>query len=502
MNIQQAKEEIARTFSAYMRKRADGTDAIPKEKQRPLLLVGPPGIGKTAIMRQVAEEQGLGLVSYAMTHHTRQSAIGLPFIVEKEYGGRKVSVTEYTMSEIVASIYDYMEKTGHKEGILFLDEINCVSETLTPVMLQLLQNKTFGTHPLPPDWIIAAAGNPPEYNRSAREFDMVTLDRVKYMEIEADLSVWQTYAAGAGIHPAIRSYLTVHPEHFYNITNTDRGQLFVTARGWEDLSLMLSACEEASEERAFAPDAGFFLQYLQHDEVAASFALYYKLFREFTLRHRGGPAAQADTSEESPAEESFAKQLLRSPDALREMPAAECLSVSAMLGNGIAVRLRERAARLSLLGRIRELTSFIPAGEVFRTEEGRNEFFAAKKDALAIHVAHRVIRPAEEFRERKAISRLEGSAADWILAGMEPDFKRFENDRLDAQTAAAVSRDGALAEEIEDACRVLSACREGRNALLYLVSDLSNLPEAESFLRSASAMLPLFVRYKNELLSL
>lgn len=118
------------------------------------------------------------------------------------------------MSEIIASIYQYMEDSGHKTGILFIDEINCVSETLTPVMLQFLQNKTFGNHPVPEGWLIVAAGNPPEYNQSVREFDIVTMDRVKYMEIEAELSVWQDYARRANIHPAVSSYLALHPDIF------------------------------------------------------------------------------------------------------------------------------------------------------------------------------------------------------------------------------------------------------------------------------------------------
>ena len=53
---------------------------------------------------------GVALVAYTITHHTRQSAIGLPFISKKEYGGREYSATEYTMSEIVASIYDRMRE--------------------------------------------------------------------------------------------------------------------------------------------------------------------------------------------------------------------------------------------------------------------------------------------------------------------------------------------------------------------------------------------------------
>ena len=138
MNIQQAKDEIARTYRAYTRRNPDGTHRIPVEKQRPVLLIGPPGIGKTAIMRQIAAECDCGLVAYSMTPHTRQSAIGLPYIAQKVYAGVSRPVTEYTMSEIVAAIYDYMEASGRRSGILFLDEINCVSETLTPVMLQLL----------------------------------------------------------------------------------------------------------------------------------------------------------------------------------------------------------------------------------------------------------------------------------------------------------------------------------------------------------------------------
>ena len=58
-----------------------------------------------ATPKQVAEECGAGLVAYTITHHTRQSAIGLPLISKNEYGGKAYSVTEYTMSEIIASVY-------------------------------------------------------------------------------------------------------------------------------------------------------------------------------------------------------------------------------------------------------------------------------------------------------------------------------------------------------------------------------------------------------------
>lgn len=88
MNIAQAKEEIKRSIAAYLMKDDNGQYKIPVQAQRPILMIGPPGIGKTAVMEQVAAECGIGLVAYTITHHTRQSAIGLPMIEKKEYGGK------------------------------------------------------------------------------------------------------------------------------------------------------------------------------------------------------------------------------------------------------------------------------------------------------------------------------------------------------------------------------------------------------------------------------
>lgn len=209
MNIKRAKEEIEHTVKAYLAKDTLGEYAIPSIRQRPILLMGPPGIGKTQIMEQIAQECDIALVAYTITHHTRQSAVGLPFIRERNYGGRTRSVTEYTMSEIIASVYAAMERTGKKNGILFIDEINCVSETLAPSMLQFLQYKIFGRHRVPEGWIVVTAGNPPEYNRSVREFDIVTWDRLKRIDVEPDYGAWKEYAYKMGVHPSITSYLSL-----------------------------------------------------------------------------------------------------------------------------------------------------------------------------------------------------------------------------------------------------------------------------------------------------
>lgn len=277
MNIKRAKQEIKDAIQAYLCKDEYGDWVIPRVRQRPVLLLGAPGIGKTQIMEQIARECQVALVSYTITHHTRQSAIGLPFISKKDYGGKEFSVTEYTMSEIVASVYDKMEETGLKEGILFIDEINCVSETLAPAMLQFLQCKTFGNHAIPEGWIIVAAGNPPEYNKSVREFDVVTMDRVKKIQVEPDFSVWKEYAYQEGIHPAILSYLNLRTNYFYQMESTVEGRKFATPRGWEDLSRMIQVYEKLKK----SVDADLVSQYIQHPKIARDFAGYYELYEKY-----------------------------------------------------------------------------------------------------------------------------------------------------------------------------------------------------------------------------
>ena len=277
MNIKQAKQEIENTLKAYLARDGLGNYLIPAVRQRPVLLMGPPGIGKTQIMEQIASETGVGLVAYTITHHTRQSAVGLPFIEKRTYGGEEVSVTEYTMSEILASVYQMMEKTGIQEGILFLDEINCVSETLAPMMLQFLQCKTFGNQRLPEGWLIVAAGNPPEYNKSVRDFDVVTLDRVKRIDVEENFAVWKEYARGRGLHGAVVSYLDIKKDNFYRIETTPEGLQFATARGWEDLSELILAYEKLG----LRVDREVVGQYIQLPRVAKDFANYLELYYKY-----------------------------------------------------------------------------------------------------------------------------------------------------------------------------------------------------------------------------
>lgn len=294
MNIKEAKDEIKKSVEIYLDKNEFGEYTIPISRQRPIFMVGAPGIGKTAIMQQIASELDIALVSYSMSHHTRQSALGLPVIETRDYDGKKAVVSEYTMSEIIAAVYNVMRDSGKKEGILFLDEINCVSETLAPAMLLFLQYKIFGNQQVPEGWVVVTAGNPSQYNESVKEFDVATMDRLKRIDVTEDFSVWKQYAYQQGIHAAVTSFLEINQQWFYSIRSTVDGTQYVTARGWEDLSTAM----QLYEKKGFEVNKRLVGQYITDTEIAGKFSIYYDLYRKYRSDYQIADILDGRVSEE------------------------------------------------------------------------------------------------------------------------------------------------------------------------------------------------------------
>ncbi len=469
MTIQDAKEEIKRTVKAYHQRDENGKYKIPVEKQRPLFLMGPPGIGKTAIVEQVAEELKINLISYTITHHTRQSAIGLPFISRKKFGEKEYAVTEYTMSEIVASVYEQIERSGIQEGILFLDEINAVSETLSPTMLQFLQYKTFGMHRVPEGFVIVTAGNPAEFNKSVRDFDIATLDRLRQIDIEEDFQSFKDYAYQSSIHSAILSYLEIKKDRFYFVRQDIEGKRYVTARSWEDLSKMLYAYEELH----YPIDKALCMEYLSDPELAEDFSLYYSLYQKYKEKYhvpeilRGNEVKDKRLFLEAPFDEKWSLLSLLNA-ALQEAfrTYAKEKSLHAMLfaflkdvkvknaeeqvGNKIEEEIRNERKRLSGWREARILSS---------EEEG-------------LHLSY--IRGLENFS--RTLKEEGGGAA---FSFLKTEFQKMEEERQEKIDEAGKMLSNALRflgetfGEGQEMILFLTELVKSRYALLFL-SDIGN----------------------------
>jgi len=266
--VDQAKEEIKNGIRAYLMKGKDGRYLCDVVHRIPFYMEGQPGIGKTDIVRQAAEELGIGFASFSITHHTRNSLLGLPVISELECG----KYTEYTMSELIATPLSLAEQ-GRKEGILLLDEFNCASESIMPAMLAFLQTRNIGKYRLPDGWCIVLCGNPPEYNRNAKQFDAVILDRVRKINVEYSVKDFLVYAKTKKLHPQIIRYLGWYKENLYRCERQKDDTQMVTCRGWENLSYALSAYETLGQ--AITPE--FIHQYLKSGEIAYSFYDYYMI---------------------------------------------------------------------------------------------------------------------------------------------------------------------------------------------------------------------------------
>lgn len=462
VNIKQAKKQIKNAMTAYFCKDETGGYLIPIEKQRPIFLMGPPGIGKTAIMQQIAQELDVGLVSYSMTHHTRQSALGLPFIAKRSYGGREYEISEYTMSEIIASVYDLIEETGKTEGILFIDEINCVSETLAPAMLQFLQYKTFGKHRVPDGWIVVTAGNPPEYNKSVREFDIATWDRLKRIDVEPDYEAWREYAADMQVVPSILTYLDIKKDDFYRIETTVSGKSFVTARGWEDLSRMIAVCEKLD----LPVDEELIGQYIQNKLVAKEFAVYYDLFNKYRSDY------QIDKILSGVADDEIKERA-------KNAGFDERLSLLGLLLDSVCQKLRETAKTEDTLKELRDTVKLIEKG----MEEGSNLFEAVSKQLAAINDRIAIGKRAGSLPENQL------SAAKRVL-GIIGGYPELYNNDIEQVKKDYSKRVAALKKLVKEGSQSLENLfgfceevfeRQGRE-LLIVVTELTSNRAAARFI--------------------
>lgn len=188
----------------------------------PPFLWGPPGVGKSSVVRAVAAKLNLSLIDLRASLLDPTDLRGIPTV---EGGNARWCPP------------DFLPRGTNTSGILFLDELNVAPPLVQASLYQLTLDRRIGEYQLPDGWRIAAAGNRAEDGSVTFRMPAALANRFVHIEFEADFEDWRNWAVGKDIHPWVVSFLSLRKELLLSLTKTERG--FPTPRSWEMVSDIL-----------------------------------------------------------------------------------------------------------------------------------------------------------------------------------------------------------------------------------------------------------------------
>lgn len=198
------------------------------------MLHGRPGVGKTEIVRQLAERFDARLFDLRLTTIEPQDLRGLPY-----YDHETRKTVWYRPEDL--------PDDPAEPAILFLDELTAASPHLQPTVYGLLQERRVGRHLLPASVFVVAAGNSVEDGAVAYEMGTALSDRLIHLRIEASAKDWlENFAVRAAIHPAVTAFIRSRPDLLETTEESlRRGQIIAcTPRSWERVSAIVTSIRD------------------------------------------------------------------------------------------------------------------------------------------------------------------------------------------------------------------------------------------------------------------
>ena len=200
-------------------------------KKRPAFLWGPPGIGKSEIVTEIANEWGNTLViDLRMAQMEPTDIRGIPFF-NKDLGVMDWAPPIELPSEELAAQYDHV--------ILFLDEMNSAMPAVQAAGYQLILNGRVGKYVLPENVVIVAAGNRDSDKGVTYRMPMPLANRFLHLEMRPDFASWQNWAVLNGIHQDVIGYLSFAKQDLYDFDAKSSSRAFATPRTWTFVSQLL-----------------------------------------------------------------------------------------------------------------------------------------------------------------------------------------------------------------------------------------------------------------------
>lgn len=228
------------------------------ETNLPLLIEGPPGVGKSDAVRQVAQDMGLEVIDVRASLLDPVDLRGIP-------------VPDLKRKATLWLAPGFLPREGR--GVLFFDEIGHATQMVQNALFQLFLDRALGEYQLAPGWRVVAAANRVEDRAGSFALNAGLTSRVVRVTLEADLEEWQQWALENHIVPEIRSFLRYLPKHFHNFNPTQPFKAFPCPRTWAYASTLYREFEHS--QLLHAVMAG-----CVGDEATVEFMAYLKLYSQ------------------------------------------------------------------------------------------------------------------------------------------------------------------------------------------------------------------------------
>lgn len=186
----------------------------------PVMLWGPPGVGKSQMVAQVAQRHGAPVIDIRLSQMEPSDLRGIPF-----RSGEKVEWA-------VPAILPDGERHG-PTGVLFLDEITSAPPSVSAAAYQLILDRRLGEYEVPPGWAIFAAGNRQGDRGVTYAMPAPLANRFSHFEVETHLDDWVSWAYGNGIDERIIAFLRFRPELLFDFDPAHNPVAFPSPRSWE-----------------------------------------------------------------------------------------------------------------------------------------------------------------------------------------------------------------------------------------------------------------------------
>jgi len=221
----------------------DALTQFTKERL-PTFVWGPPGIGKSSIVKQIANDHDYRFIDLRLSLLDPTDLKGIPFFDSER-------------KEAVWASPDFLPKEPGSRGILFLDEINTAAPSVQAAAYQLVLDRKVGDYELPEGWSIIAAGNRENDRGVTFRMPPPLANRFVHLEMAVDFEDWKAWAYRSGIDASVIGYLSFDKSKLFDFDPTRNERSFPTPRSWEYVHRILrSGLGEALLHEAIAGAIG------------------------------------------------------------------------------------------------------------------------------------------------------------------------------------------------------------------------------------------------------